>query len=491
MRIIENQKVQIVLLVVSLLSIFNIGISEAARPIKPSTPTNLTVTYSSGRYYISWIGNASTSTGYELSWQRLESGHWRWLSHGRLIEPGNTRSWVLHGASADEVIRFAIRAVNGKSKSSWTDWVVVGDAGQNKAPIANAGADQIVDTGNTVTLNGSGSSDPDGDAISYQWMLTQIPAGSSTSLSSSIASNPNFNADQPGTYVASLVVNDGKLSSSPDTVTITAVTQNTKPVANAGADQSVIAGRQLTLDGTGSSDADGDNLIYNWQIFSQPLGSQVTLTSTNSSTTGFTPDLAGQYKIDLVVNDGKESSTPDQVIVDAVANSIPVANAGSNQTVAPGQVVTLDGSQSFDQDGDLLIYNWSLIEKPAGSLASFTESGIVSPTFTAELSGQYVAQLIVNDGYANSEPVMVIISVTSLNLTVLSPQDISFTSRTHVTVTGTVEAVDPNNKNIGVVINNQLAIIDRSVSPFKYVARVPLLPGEQTVTIIATTQAGE
>jgi hypothetical protein len=247
----------------------------------------------------------------------------------------------------------------------------------------------------------------------------------------------------------------------------------------------------VTLDGTGSSDSDGDIINYNWQISLQPLNSQVTISSTSSSTPGFTPDLAGQYKIDLVVNDGKENSIPDQVIVDAVANSIPVASVGSDQTVAPGQTVTLDGSASFDQDGDSLSYSWSLIEKPAGSLASFTESGIVSPAFTADLSGQYVAQLIVNDGYVNSEPVTVIISATSLNLTVLSPQDISFTSRTHVTVTGTVEAVDPNNKNIGVVINNQLAIIDRSVTPFKYVARVPLLPGEQTVTIIATTQAGE
>ncbi|MCK5359870.1 MAG: hypothetical protein KAJ95_04545 [Gammaproteobacteria bacterium] len=491
MRIIENQKVQIVLLLVSLLCIFNIGISEAAKPIKPSTPTNLTVTYSSGRYYISWIGIASTSSGYELSWQRLENGHWRWLSHGRLIEPGSSRSWVLHGASQDDVLRFAIRAVSGKSKSRWTDWVVVGDAGQNKAPVASAGADQTVDTGSTVSLNGSSSSDPDGDAISFQWMLTQIPAGSSTSLSSSIASSPNFNADQPGIYIASLVVNDGNVSSNADTVTITAVTQNTKPVANAGADQSVIVGRLVTLDGTRSSDSDGDNLIYNWQISLRPLNSQVTLVSPSSSSPGFTPDMAGQYKIDLVVNDGKESSTPDQLIVDAVTNSLPVANVGSNQTVAPGQTVTLDGSASYDQDGDLLIFKWSLIEKPVGSLASLTDSSIESPTFTANLSGQYVVQLIVNDGFDNSEPVTVIISATSLKLTLLSPQDFSATSNRHVTVTGTIEDVDPNNKNIGIRINNQLAIIDRSVTPFKFIARVPLITGEQKIYIMAATQTGE
>jgi hypothetical protein len=400
MSIIESQKVHqkifFVLLLISLLFIFNIGSSQAARPIKPSIPTNLSILYSSGTYLISWVGDASTSTGYELKWQRLENGHWKWKSHGTTVNQGTTSSWVLSGVLRSDVYRFSIRAANGKSKSSWTAWLEVSGASQNNIPVANAGPDI-----------------------------------------------------------------------------------------------SAIAGHLITLDGTGSTDSDGDNLSYRWQLSLRPFNSLATIAETNSPTPIFTPDLVGQYQLDLVVNDGKEDSAPDTLIINTVANNIPVANAGSDQVVAPGQTVTLDGSQSFDQDGDSLSYNWSLIEKPAGSLASLTDTSVLLPAFTADLSGQYVAQLIVNDGFANSDSATVIISVTSLNLTVLSPQDFSYTSNTHITVTGTVEGVDPNNKNIGVVINNQLAVMDRSVTPLKYIARVPLLSGEQMITVIATTQMGE
>ena len=80
----------------------------------------------------------------------------------------------------------------------------------NIRPVAHAGADQLLVTvRQTVQLNGSGSSDADGDALSFRWALTTRPAGSQATLTSSTLVNPSFVADVLGTYVAQLIVNDG------------------------------------------------------------------------------------------------------------------------------------------------------------------------------------------------------------------------------------------------------------------------------------------
>jgi pimeloyl-ACP methyl ester carboxylesterase len=92
----------------------------------------------------------------------------------------------------------------------------------NTAPVANAGGAQNVVAGTLVTLDGSASSDANGDALTYAWTLTAKPAGSTASLSSLSSRNPTFTADVAGTYVATLSVNDGKVNSNPATVSITA-----------------------------------------------------------------------------------------------------------------------------------------------------------------------------------------------------------------------------------------------------------------------------
>lgn len=93
----------------------------------------------------------------------------------------------------------------------------------NNPPVADAGPAQEVATGILVTLNGSASSDPDGDTLTFQWTLTSTPEGSTASLSGSTTAFPTFMADAEGDFVARLVVNDGTTNSTPATVTVTAV----------------------------------------------------------------------------------------------------------------------------------------------------------------------------------------------------------------------------------------------------------------------------
>lgn len=90
-------------------------------------------------------------------------------------------------------------------------------------PIANAGPDQTVLQGSLVQLNGSGSTDPNMQPLTYAWTLITRPPGSNAVLSNPTSVNPTFTPDVFGTYVAQLVVNNGSMDSSPDTVTITAL----------------------------------------------------------------------------------------------------------------------------------------------------------------------------------------------------------------------------------------------------------------------------
>lgn len=89
----------------------------------------------------------------------------------------------------------------------------------NHAPVANAGADQNILFGASVTLDGQASSDADGDALTYSWAVS-APDGSPVTLNTATPARPSFTASQVGTYVATLTVSDGKTSSASDTANI-------------------------------------------------------------------------------------------------------------------------------------------------------------------------------------------------------------------------------------------------------------------------------
>src|SRR4051812_31526251 len=130
----------------------------------------------------------------------------------------------------------------------------------NRAPVSNAGTDQSVNKAAAVTLDGSSSTDADGNALSYRWTQT---SGAAVSLRSGTTSRPTFTAPAAsGTLVFSLVVNDGHSDSTADTVQVSVA--NRVPQASAGNDATIEAGQLFTLDAQGSTDADHDALTYTW-----------------------------------------------------------------------------------------------------------------------------------------------------------------------------------------------------------------------------------
>ena len=95
-------------------------------------------------------------------------------------------------------------------------------AAANSPPSASAGLDQAVNVGQTVMLDGSGSTDPNGDPLTYAWSFVSRPAGSGATLTGATTVNPTFVADVAGSYTVQLIVNDGQANSPPDTVVVTA-----------------------------------------------------------------------------------------------------------------------------------------------------------------------------------------------------------------------------------------------------------------------------
>jgi len=277
----------------------------------------------------------------------------------------------------------------------------------NRLPVANAGPDQTLYVTNTAQLDGSGSSDLDGDPLTYSWSFVSRPTGSSATLSDANSVSPSFVIDKPGNYTARLVVSDGRALSSPDYVVIG--TLNSAPVANAGPDQTATTGSLVRLDGSASTDVDGDGLTYRWTMVQRPPDSSAVLDDVTAVRPTFTADRKGAYVVRLVVRDAETSSTPDDVVISTV-NSAPVANAGADQSILVGTAVQLNGSGSTDVDGDALAYRWTLISVPEGSQAQLSSGTDLAPTFTADVLGTYVVQLVVNDGDVDSAPDSAVIS---------------------------------------------------------------------------------
>jgi hypothetical protein len=291
---------------------------------------------------------------------------------------------------------------------------------ENRYPVANAGADQVIAIQSTVHLDATKSHTNSG-TLSYIWSLNK-PSESSAILSNKNASMPTFNADVLGTYTAYLMVSNGTYSSVSDSVTIYVTqdgTLNNPPIARAGYSKTIKGVKIITLDGSSSSDRDGDDLTYQWSFVNKPEGSSAVLSGTSTSKPTFTADVNGIYVIRLIVNDTHTDSNPDNITI-TYSNSAPVVNAGDDHTVATGTNVTLDASLSRDDDGDSLEYIWQLISKPQGSSAVLSATDTVAPSFTADISGSYSFSLSVSDGILSSPTENITITATQVPVAVVS-----------------------------------------------------------------------
>jgi len=190
-------------------------------------------------------------------------------------------------------------------------------------PIADAGPDQTVHTGDDVLLDGSGSGDPDGSIESFTWEVD------GQTLSGEFAT-VTFTDD--GAYAVTLTVEDDMGLTDSDTCVITVL--NRAPVADAGADAEVQTLEAVQFDGSGSHDPDGCIVSYSWDFGDGGTGAGISPAHEYS-----TP---GTYVVTLTVTDDDGATGQDRCSV-AVLNRAPVAVMRTNQgaEAVSGELVAL------------------------------------------------------------------------------------------------------------------------------------------------------
>ncbi|MFA7003673.1 MAG: PKD domain-containing protein, partial [Verrucomicrobiia bacterium] len=330
----------------------------------------------------------------------------------------------------------------------------------NHKPVADAGADQTAYEGDPVTLDGSGSHDPDGQSLTYLW---EQVAGPPVILNHSDTVNPTFTAPpvpQTGsTLTFQLTVSDGQLISDARTMNVTVKNVNHAPAADAGDDQKLNELTLVTLDGSASYDVDSDSISYSWL---QTDGPTVILSDATAAKPFFVAPLVGSagatFTFELTVDDGLAADTDSVTVKIENANHPPTANAGPDQTVNENGTVTLDGIGSNDPDGDSLTYLWV---QTSGPEVLLSDASAAKPTFIAPSVApggvELVFDLVVSDGLGGTA----IDSVTITVLNVIDPPvaelaranpDSLWPPNHKMVPVSIVGVTDPNNNKVTITI---------------------------------------
>ncbi len=166
--------------------------------------------------------------------------------------------------------------------------------------------------------------------------------------------------------------------------------RNRPPVAVAGEDRSIILGETVYLDGSASYDPDGDPLTYRWSFLSRPPESNAEIDDSESALCSFFPEHWGEYMLQLIVNDGREDSAPDEVRVYVQAPPVALFECTPISGLIPLEV-SFDASASYDPDGRIVSYAWDCGDGTAGQGVNHKH------TYTTK--GEYTVVLTVVDNH--------------------------------------------------------------------------------------------
>jgi hypothetical protein len=251
-------------------------------------------------------------------------------------------------------------------------------SGIRSHPKANAGSDKTVNEGDTVTLDGSLSSDPANEIVAYQWKIEKDGEDQTARLSDPKDISPTFKAPEivgrnyePILCTLEVENSAGILGS--DEMTITVNNLLDPPIAEAGEDFAAIEGHLVTLDGSGSWDSETGVWFYSWeQIAGPPVVTKYdTLTPpydfTNPSIWFIAPrnEDADTLVFRLTVKNMYDLAATDDISVTIMDSPVepPVADAGGNLAAYDHDPLILDGSGAYDPNGGRLTYEWRVIPK--------------------------------------------------------------------------------------------------------------------------------
>jgi PKD repeat protein len=265
--------------------------------------------------------------------------------------------------------------VTDAAGNSATDTMIV-TVLDTTVPIANAGADQIINQGDSVTFDGSASTDGEG-ITDYSWCFTD---GVLVTLS---GVGPSHIFNTPGVYLVTLTVEDAAGNIATDTMTVT-VLDVSNPMSDAGLDQVVGQGTVVIFNGLGSNDNVGI-VSYVWTF------GNVTL---SGATPSYLFTTVGFYNVTLTVRDAAGNEDTDIVRIQVTDATSPIANAGPDQIVIEDATMSFNGSGSFDIVG-VANYTWTFIDGTSKTLYT------AKPGYQFNTPGVYLVTLTVSDAAGN------------------------------------------------------------------------------------------
>ena len=304
----------------------------------------------------------------------------------------------IYTASGTYTVTLTVTDDDGATGTATTTITVTDPPPPNQAPTASVLATPTSgDAPLPVTLDGSGSTDPDGTIVSYGWDFGDTQTGSGVTVNHIYATS--------GTYTVALTVTDD--DGATDTATTT-VTVTDPPPPNQAPTASVLATPisgdaplPVTLDGSGSTDPDGTIVSYGWDFGDTQTGSGVTVNHIYAT--------SGAYTVTLTVtdDDGATGTATTTITVTGPPppNQAPTAVASASPTSGDVPLpVTLDGSGSTDPDGTIVSYGWDFGDTQTGSGVT------VNHIYTA--SGTYTVTLTVTDDDGATDTATTTVTVT-------------------------------------------------------------------------------
>ena len=270
----------------------------------------------------------------------------------------------------------------------------------NTPPVADAGGPYYGTVGVPITFDGTDSSDPDGDPIvSYEWNFGDGSTGS--------GATPTHTYSEAGSFLVSLVVNDGEDDSDPAFSSSTiSPGGNQAPVADAGGPYSADLGQAITFDGGDSYDPDGDPIVsYQWDFGDGSTGSGENPNHTYGS--------AGTFNVTLVVSDGELDSDPDYAqatITDPGANpkmvvsdiQLSVSSRVRGKFLTGNATVTVIDEYNNPVSGAVVTAHWSGVINEAEEFVTDANGiGTCSTSWVKEPDGFFVFTIdnVVGSGY--------------------------------------------------------------------------------------------
>lgn len=280
--------------------------------------------------------------------------------------------------------------------------------------------------------------------FTYQWRITAAPAGSNAALNGGQLTNPSFTPDVAGAYVLTLVVtaSNGKSSPPLSAAVQVAACGGAQPsvdfISSAPSGAGVGTGQPVQLSAHQISDGNAAcktvaPYVYAWRLLGAPAGSKAHLSGADATglsaqvTPSFTPDLSGDYAVQLAVTDalGLSSAPLVQHLTAAACNAPLTATAfvaaGPLAAGTPVGLIAVVGQAASASSADFdpndpannpactaavapFKYRWSLLQKPAASQSRLNNPAARAPSFTPDLDGDYTLSLAVADATGNASP---------------------------------------------------------------------------------------